>query len=275
MKRNFAIGVVIFILAGGVISLTFSKTNSTGSPSLSLASKKHVLAAINTNTASQDSNPPTIFRDASGTVLSIQLSSTQPDYGQFSFYVPQIGYYNGIIPLQQSGQRIIHPQGSTPATFYPVTGNTTASTTVRMEGEINIEHNTASINIWINGTHYHVEVAQVDTNAVAATIKQVFNDFTSQNWQSLYNSLSLETQSTIAQAQFIQLLNTNLPKVLTIDFNGAGQVTSAAGYSYYAQPVALTMQKPDGTTTSNQSIFYFILEQGAWKLLTTDTPVSL
>lgn len=217
---------------------------------------------------------PAIFRDEkNGTALSIQTTSGQFDTGQFYFFVPSIGYYSGKIPFLQSGEQIIHPQGTVTGTFSPLNDSTSAPATIKMEGEIDATHNNASINVWVNDTHYHISTPQRDTNAAITTIKQALMYTTTQDWTNLYNILSSNIQSTTTQTQFTQLMtNANVPTIISADLNGTGQLSVVAGNAYFAQPVILTVRKTDGTTATYHSTVFSILEQGVWRFLSTNTP---
>lgn len=232
-----------------------------------LISIKVIAATIDTSP-----HPPTIFRDGTSDIsFSIQLTPDRPDTGKFDFYVPSTGFYEGTIALLQSGKQIVHPQGTTTAQFYPLVGGVQPSIVVRMEGEIDIVRNNASVNIWVGNLKYHIKTAQPDATAGAVTAKQVLTSTVSQNWQTLYGLLSAQVQSTITPAQLEQLMETS-PNIIAADLNGTGQISTVNGFAYFSQPVTLTVQNSDGTTSVFHSIEFFVLEQGVWHLLSTNTP---
>lgn len=218
---------------------------------------------------------PSIFRDKTNqTSLALQVTFGRPDTGRFEFYVPQVGYYRGIIPLQQSGKQIIHPQGIVTAQFYPLDDSSTVQpTTVRMTGEINTSHNSASIDIWVNNNHYNLKTPEGDIVAGTVSAKQVLSFTASQNWSALYGLLTNEIQSSVTPTQFTQLMANNSSSVVTeAVLTGSGQIKIAAGNTYFVQPVSLTVKQTNNTTVTYTSTEYFVLEQGTWRLLTTDTP---
>ncbi len=219
---------------------------------------------------------PVIFRDAkTNAVLSIQLAQGLPMTGQFTFFVPQKGYYSGTIPLNFSGQQIVHPQGQISGKFSPPQGGVPVASSLKMEGEINTKQNMASINIWVDGTKYQLQTATFDTTQATIVAKQTVTYTAAHNWTGVYSLFSPDIQTTTSQAQFTQLMNdTSSGTIVSASLNGTGEVKNVGGYSYFAQPITVMMKKPDGTTSTYHSNEYFVFEQESWRLLTTDTPTQ-
>jgi len=264
LKRHVIIAFTILLLLSLLVTLFISQYfNVQHKDRYTLAEQSSVTPVI---------PKPLVFRDSTtGDVLTIQLAQGLATTGQFTFYVPQKGYYGGTMPLLQSGQQIVHPQGQITGKFMKLSGGIPGSTTIKMEGEMNTNHNTATINIWIDGTKYQLQTATIDTTQATAVAKQSVSYTTSHNWPGLYSLFTPEVQATTSQTQFSDLMSSSSATIVSADLNGAGQSTNVGGYSYFTQPITVTIQKSDGTTTTYHSTEYFVYEQGAWKLLTTDT----
>lgn len=218
---------------------------------------------------------PSIFRDKNNeTSLALQLTLGRPDTGEFEFFVSNVGYYRGVIPLIQSGGQIIHPQGTVTAKFYPLDDSaTTTPATIRMTGEVNTAHSSASIDVWADNTHYHLTTDEGDAAAGKQAAKEVLSFMTSRNWSSLYGILSSEVQSSVTQEQFTQLMSSsNSPTIISAELNGLGKIKILTGNTYFAQDIILTVRQTNGSTAIFHSTEYFVLEKGKWRLLTTNTP---
>lgn len=209
---------------------------------------------------------PSIFRDAkNGSVLTLQLTPGRPDTGEFNFTVPGIGYYHGIVPIKQNS----NPQGTVVAQLYPISGGSTTQVSMTLNGQINKTN--AKVQITINKTKYTLATATADATTAASTASQTLSYNTSQNWTGLYGLLSADVQASTTQAQFTQSMTSAL-RVSSAGLNGTGVVNTVGGYTYFSQPVVLTVQQPDGTSATYHSTEFFVLEQGIWKLLSTSTP---
>jgi hypothetical protein len=272
-KEKNLLGVILVLLPVSLLTLVLLFRFSTDG-SIREDDNHRVYASQLVITPTQTVALPTIFRDSkTGTVLSIQLVSGRSDSGHFEFLVPQQGYYSGIIPLQQSGKQIVHPQGSVSSQFFPQAGGTTSQTTVRMEGEINTDQNKAVINVFVNGNHYILTTAQADAVEAAKVVKQSLNYTITQNWPALYNLLSSDIKATTSLTQFSQsIANPSSPRIIGADLNGQGQMKTNSGYTYFMQPVTLTVRQSKGSTAIYHDNEYFVLENGNWRFLSTDTP---
>ena len=235
---------------------------------------------------------PAIFRDNSnGVTLSIQLTNNQPDTGQFDLFIPQNGYYRGILKLKgrincekqedcdededdrRDPSKAIHFQDKITVQFYPLDDSAPVVAKLRVEGKINSTTNNAIIHVWIDKQHYRLKTKKGDPAVAAQVATQSLQDTTSQNWTDLYGLLSTQIQAAMTQDEFTQMMSgTDSPTITAATLNGAGNIFTASGDSYFAQPVTLTVQQPDGTTKIFKSTQYFVLEQDAWRFLSTDTP---
>ncbi len=215
---------------------------------------------------------PTVFRDStSGTLLSIQLVPNRNDTGKFSLTIPSSGSYSGTIPLLQSGQ-IVHPKGTAATTFYPLSGSP-SSATVRMEGDANVLQNQASISILIGKSTYHLQTTVPDTAAATGAAKHILTDIVTKNWQDIYGFFSNQIQNSTTQTQFSQMMSSSNLNIISADLNGTGQIKIVGGYSYFVQPITITVQQGTAATTLH-SIEFFVLENGTWRLLSTTNPTQ-
>jgi hypothetical protein len=64
------------------------------------------------------------------------------------------------------------------------------------------------------------------------------------------------------------------PAIIAADLDGSGMVKEVGGYSYFVQPVILTIRRTDGSSAVYHEREYFSYEQGSWRLLTTSTPTT-
>jgi hypothetical protein len=109
--------------------------------------------------------------------------------------------------------------------------------------------------------------------AARAAAQQALSLTVARNWTALYALFTSDVGKTTSQAQFIQLMSApGSPEFLEATLDGPGQSKVVGSYTYYSQPVTLTVRQTNGTTSTMHSSEYLILEQGAWKLLSTDTP---
>lgn len=217
---------------------------------------------------------PSILKDSeTGLSLSIQLTDGQADTGEFDFFVPEKGFYHGVIPLLRSGQDIVHSQGIVNAQFYRLDNSLPTATKIKMEGEINKNTLTATLNVWIDKSKYHLLVQQADSSSVTSTAKRAANTIVSQDWSSLYGQLSSEVQNTMTEQQFDDYMTSNSSvNIIAAGLDGIGQTSNVSGDTYDKQPVILTVQNPNGSISTFHSNMFFIWENNSWKLLSTDTP---
>jgi hypothetical protein len=246
-------------------------------------------------TPDTNTTTPGIFRDnSSGMTFSIQLAKNQPDTGQLDLYIPQEGYYRGEIELKgkikcqekesceeddddrRDTSKVIHLQGNITTQFYPLDNSFPDTAQIRMEGKINTKHNTAIIHIWIGGTHYRLKTKKGDLKAAEQTARQALQYTNSQDWTGFYDLLAPSIQETTTPEEFTQTMsdNTGLPTILSSDFDGQGEIIVADGYSYFSQPVKLTIRQTDGSMSTAHETDFFILENGSWRFLSNTTPTS-
>jgi hypothetical protein len=269
-KKHFL--SIIFIVFFSLVIVTLAKENNTVFSKLGSFLQTTVFALQDSDI---EENQPSVFLNSStGLSLSIQLTPGRPDTGKFALFIPGEGYYQGVIPLQNSGEPIVNPNGEVSAKFYPSNNGTPTSATIRMNGEINKVHMTLSLNIWINGVRYKfLEVTKPSDIKANELVEKVLDATETHDWPELYSYFSSSVKNTTSQAAFEALMNVeNIPTITNIEKNGVGTVKNVSGVAYYIQPVTLTVTENGGTPSTRSTYIYLVFEQGAWKFLSTETP---
>jgi len=216
---------------------------------------------------------PTILKDSkSGLSLSIQLVEGQQAVGTFDLFVPDQGFYHGVVPVGQSSYHVFHPDATISVMFYPFDDSLPVSRSVRIKGQIDISDNSSTINFWINKKQFNLISKKADDSSFTQTAEGVATSFESENWSSLYDVLSSEIKETMTETQLSDLMNNSSPEIIAVDLNGKGETHNVSGNTYETQPVVLTVQDEDGTTSQFHSNLFFVWENDTWKLLSTDTP---
>jgi hypothetical protein len=219
---------------------------------------------------------PVVFRSDDGqTGLAVQLDSGGLELpGSFDFQVVGRGIYSGRITPRPTGPQIVHLQGdASTVNFTPADGGAALPASVRMEGEINTAHHTASINVWTDGVHYHLGAVAPNVADAQNVAQQVLTATIAQNWHTVYLLLAPEITANLTEADFTgRRAGGSAPRVLSGNLVGQGQVTvDASGVAHFGQPVSLLVQMPGGDTRSTTSTLYLTLEDGVWHFLTTTT----
>lgn len=266
--------IIIFLVFFSLVAMTTLRDNSNLLSHVHSFLKSTVFALY--NPAVQENQPSVFLNSSSGLSLSIQLKPGSPDIGKFALFIPDDGYYQGVIPLQNSGEQIVNPNGEVEVKYYPLNNQTPSQATIRMTGEINTLHMTISLNIWVNGVKYKfLEVAKPSDTKAIELIEDVLTATAEHNWSELYLLLSSDIKSTTSQARFEELMTAStVPNIISTQKNGLGEIKNIAGTTYYIQPVTLTVSQAGGITTNFSTNVYLIFEQGTWKFLTTDTPTQ-
>ncbi len=222
---------------------------------------------------------PTIFRDGSGTPeLAIQLQDSRPDTGAFDFYVAGTGHYQGTIAVRPTGPTVDHLQGTVPAQFLADGSDQQTATSVRFEGIIDPTGLSANVNVWIGGTHYHLQTDQGSASGAGPVAQQAIAALQAEDWATLYTLLASDMQSQYTQAQFVQTMSgessaPGQPAITSVSASGAGQVVaSPLGYTYYQQPVSVQARNADGSARAFTTTLYLLRENGTWRYWTTDQP---
>lgn len=220
---------------------------------------------------------PTVFVDASGTeTLAIQLQPGHADTGQFNFFVAGRGDYTGVIPVDTTGNHD-HVQGEVTAQFLPdADSGATASSDVKMEGIVAPATLDANVNVWVDGTHYHLQTNKGNAGDAQKVAAQAIAALKAEDWGTLYGLLASAMRADYTQADFVQTMTSQSaqgPTPVSIATSGPGQVsTSSYGYTYYQQPLTVQGRAADGSTKTLTTTLYLLREQGSWHFWLTDDP---
>ena len=167
-----------------------------------------------------------------------------------------------------------HLQGTVTAQASANDGSAAPPVTVKMEGIVDPTDLTANINIWINGTHYHLNTDNGSLSDAAAVVQQILPLLQAQNWNALYPYMADQIRAQYTQAQFAQSLNSqggSGTTLVSLSTSGAGQASvNPLGYAYYQQPIAEQTRAADGSTTTATVNLYLVREDGAWHYASTD-----
>ena len=165
----------------------------------------------------------------------------------------------------------MHLKGEVEAQFHDVNGNSGDSAQVRMKGKVDTKHQTASVNLWIDGMHHHLVTSKVRKGEARSVARKALTAISIQDWPTVYGLLASQLKSDLTETQFIEIMaSQTTPQILSWDLSSKGQVSSSLGFTYFAQPITVEAQKLDGTTITFSSNVYLVLEQGQWHLLSTD-----
>lgn len=181
-------------------------------------------------------------------------------------------FYEGVIPISLSGSHIVHLQGQVIAQAFAGDTDPVRQTSLKMEGIVDTSDDTANINIWADGVHYHLKTDSSAASDPAPIAARVVALIKARDWNALYPCLDDQIRGAYSQAQFVQSMTSQDDGGALVDLtvSGAGQVsTSQLGVTADAQAVAETTRNADGTTTTTTTM-YLVYEEGAWHYASTD-----
>lgn len=239
----------------------------------------HVLPTSGSAPAPVDETAPLTVRDASGQIaLTIQAGLGRPDTGRFDLLITSTGDYTGTATVTGSGQSSTEQVRASDVTvqLYPAGGGATSSTTLSMTGELDTATVSASVEVWIGGTHYHLGTASVSERQAAKAASAALAAIKAENWAALYAMMSSDTTSAATEAQFTAELSAETPGTVTAaTLTGTGSIsTDTTGYPLAREPFTATLRRTDGSTLSYRGSVYLVWEQSAWHVLATDPPPS-
>ena len=124
--------------------------------------------------------------------------------------------------------------------------------------------------IWIGGTYAHFQTGTANPAMATAYAEQVVTSMAQHDWVVLYAMLAPEIQASFASEQQFA---TSVDAVDIVEASLAGSPTtsSASGYTYYRQAVALKIKDSSGIRASKTTL-YLVYETGRWYLLGNDPP---
>jgi hypothetical protein len=235
--------------------------------------------------ASADSPPsqlaaPYVVRNASGTeALSVQLQQGVRNTGSFDFSVAGVGDWTGVVTVAPVSARISHLKGTITGLFEATGTTTAAAAAVRMEGEIDQSHNSATINVWVSQpghpgqAHYLLQTGSPPNASQAPGVaQQALTALQEQQWPAVYQMAASSVTDRYTQDQFVQAMSGQQePSMSSASFAGNGSITVVSGISYYTQPITFTTGVGGSATTYTASVV-LVWEMGQWRFAGTSEP---
>lgn len=224
-------------------------------------------------------SPQFVVRDGAGDSLAVQVQQGVASSGDFAFHVGGVGDWVGVIPLDPVSSNVTHLKGAVTAVFQATgTGSTTPSG-VRMEGEVDTVHQTATVNVWVTlpgaqgETHYLLQTSPGGSvTAAQAVVGQVLSALETQSWATLYGLSAPEVTRQYTEAQYVQALSSQQhPAVANATLSGTGATQVLDGYTYFTQPVTFT-SAVGGSSSTYTAVVSLVWENGQWALVGTTDP---
>jgi hypothetical protein len=229
---------------------------------------------------------PTYIEDHLGTNgLAIDLRPKSPTYGQFSVYVGNQGFYDGVASVRALGPGSVSVLFHKLARYLPVGAARPESVTLLLEGGITTvgagssQRQQAKLTVVVGGREYSIVTGQPDPAAAARTVQTVIAFYEKHNWKGLYSLLAPEIQQAITIDEFLSMLTggptgvgatKGQPVPTHISLAGHGRVLHQWGYDYYVQPLAVELQSPGGTRHTSKANIYLVREVDKWRFMSTD-----
>ncbi len=226
----------------------------------------------------------TVLRDGSGAptlaiILPDPSAAGNSGSGTFDLNVGDGGVYEGLVTINPSGTHVDHLHGTVPAQYFPANGGTRVASSVRFEGIVDPTDLSANINIWVGGTHYHLQTAAAKASDASKVAAQVLALFQARDWGDLYPLLTDAMRHTYTQQQFVQTMTAQqgqAPQVVGSALAGNGTIAaSPLGFTYYQQPYTERQQAADGSVTTIPLNLYLVLEPGGWHFWQADPSPAL
>jgi hypothetical protein len=144
-----------------------------------------------------------------------------------------------------------------------------------MTGEINRERRSASVNVWVDGVHYHLKTAKVNEGAAAKVAEQALQAIVRQDWGTLYDLLAADVKNAYTKPQFIQVMSGQSgPRMASGVLDGTGQGgATQSGVVSFKQPIRFVEQQAGGVGRQLKATMYLVLEKGEWRVVTTSALV--
>jgi hypothetical protein len=248
-----------------------------------------LLASLSSSPAHADAPPQSSlvsgFMDhTSSDYLRVQLDSSAADYGQFVVALPGVGLVWSAQPaavavksdqsdqLRYDGPGFLDPNAILDTEFgiaYQEQGPAT-SEPIRLVGQVDPAHGTASIEVWVAGTHYHFASLAVPHDA-DSTATAVLTAIGAGDWPTLYSLADTSLRSAMTAQQFAQQVSDAFNGGQVSDARQTGPIsytTSSAGTSYANVPATFTVTHSGQTQTVSATVV-LIRDGGSWRWFTT------
>jgi len=210
-------------------------------------------------------------------VLTVQLQAGVRSTGQFRFTVANTGTWTGVVGVSRAGKSaIVHLRGDVNAEFTANGSNKPVAATVRMEGTINLAHNSATVSIRATrpgiskSTHYLINNNPRPSLRKAPPAARLAGALIqARHWAKLYKMAASEITSRFTEEQFVKLLNSqNRQKVTNVAPSGTGTFSMNSGLTYFTQKFTFTTAGT-GQVVHHTSDIVMVWENKAWRFVGT------
>ena len=221
---------------------------------------------------------------SSSDYFRIDLDNTSADNGRFVIAIPGVGL------AWAHGTATVTPHSPTSTTLsfdgpgylaadavldtefgvnYRPQG-TIQDVPVKLRGEVDSRHGTGSINVWVDGTHYHLSAAPAVAGAEPVAAKLAAS-LKSQDWDAVYALADDSLRADMSRTEFVSWIQGELGSGHVDDVTITGETTystTSTGISYAHVPVheAVTVA---GQSKSADATLVLIYDKGSWRWLTT------
>lgn len=180
---------------------------------------------------------------------------------------------DGVVDATHLAAHVVHLSGTVPVQFFAGQNDAVRATSLKVEGIIQTDDLSANINVWVDGTHYHLKTDHGQTQDPGPIAARVLALIQAQDWNALYPYLADQIRVSYTQGQFVQSMASqgNGGVLVGLAVSGTGHVsTSQLGYTFDDQPISETTKAPDGTTATTTTHMYLLYEDGMWHYVSTD-----
>jgi hypothetical protein len=233
------------------------------------------------------SAPPVAFTvqdAATGNHFEVVLTPADPSFGQFIAAIPGVGLvqpsaaatvtinanhtdtlaYRGAGGLDASA----HLDPEFGADYQP-SGHAVAATLI-LTGVADPVHQTASLDLIVNGTDHHFRTAAVSDATSAVTA--VLAGLNANNWASLYRLSDLQTHTALTVQQYTALGSSSGTFSHVSNDGAIAYTTSAAGIHSASVPFTAILTSPTGTSSTQQGSIEMIDSTQGWQLYSITGP---
>jgi hypothetical protein len=222
------------------------------------------------------------FRDqTSGAYLRIDLQAGDPGLGQFYFTAPGTGLARpaGVASVSPTSAHDVQfrydSNGSLNATGdlssdfdQPQATGASTPATIRLIGHVDPAHQTATVEVWINGQHFNLTASPAPQTA-ATTLAAVLKAMRATDLGGLYDVADPSLRGGLTRDQFVaKVATTGTGSVTAVTVLGATTyLTTSAGVDFALTPVTLSYTS-NGTPASVQAHIRLIFTGGQWRYMT-------
>jgi len=148
-----------------------------------------------------------------------------------------------------------------------------------MEGQVDQDHGTATVNIWVtlpgstSQSHYLLQTSQAGSvGAADVTARQVLSALESQSWSTLYTLSAPDVTQQYTEAEYVAALSSQQhPAIVGASLTGSGSTQVIAGYTYFTQTISFS-STISGSTSTYSAVISLAWEDGQWRFIGTTAP---